>query len=217
MGKGVIKKHPGWSRDAGCFKQLWCNYLKLAKTMEFSFPRLGIVRLFPAVCPTHYKGWIMKLTCLIVAMGCTGMQLLMANTGNSQELNDVRVSLELKSEPLRTAFSRIEQQTDFRFAYNRQQVDNYRALTLNRGDYTVEKALELVLANTHLLYRRVNNKIIVYRADDSTAGRSPAEMKALEALQTGGTLKGKVTNEKGEPIVGATVLLSGTDRGGTPA
>ena len=62
----------------------------------------------------------MKLTCLLVAMGCTGMQLLMANTGKSQELNEVRVSLELKNEPLRTAFTRIEQQTDFRFAYNRQ-------------------------------------------------------------------------------------------------
>jgi len=185
--------------------------------MEFSFPRLGIVRLFPAVCPTHYKGWIMKLTCLLAAIGCTGLQLLMASPGNSQELSDVRVSLELKNEPLRNAFTRIEQQTDFRFAYNRQVVDNYRGVTLTRGDYTVEKALELVLANTHLMYRRVNNKIIVYRADDSAAGRSPAEVKALAELQTGGTLKGKVTNEKGEPVVGATVLLSGADRAGGPA
>ena len=133
----------------------------------------------------------MKLTCLLVAMGCTGMQLLMADTGKSQELSEVRVSLELRSEPLRTAFTRIEQQTDFRFAYNRQLIDNYRNVTLTKGDYTVEKALELMLVNTHLLYRRVSNKIIVYRADDSTAGRTPVEMQALVAAQTGGTLKGK--------------------------
>src|SRR5580658_1800724 len=162
------------------------------------------------------KGWIMKLTCLFVAMGCTGMQLLMANTGKSQELNEVRVSLELKSEPLRAAFTRIEQQTDFRFAYNRQLIDNSGSVTISRGSYTVEKALELMLVNTHLLYRRVSNKIIVYRADDSTAGRTPVEMQALVAAQTGGTLKGKVTNEKGEPVVGATVLLSGVSKG-TPA
>jgi TonB-linked SusC/RagA family outer membrane protein len=158
----------------------------------------------------------MKLTCLLVAMGCTGMQLLMANTGNSQELNEVRVSLELKNEPLRTAFTRIEQQTDFRFAYNRQVIDNSGSVSISRGSYTVEKALELMLGNTHLLYRRVSNKIIVYRADDSTAGRTPVEMKALVAAQTGGTIKGKVTNEKGEPVVGATVLLSGVSKG-TPA
>jgi TonB-linked SusC/RagA family outer membrane protein len=155
----------------------------------------------------------MKLTCLLVAMGCTGLQLLKANTGNSQELNDVRVSLELRNEPLRTAFTKIEQQTDFRFAYNRQQVDNYRSISISRGDYTVEKALELMLVNTRLLYRRVNNKIIVYRADDSMAGRTAGEMQALVAAQSGGTLKGKVTNDKGEPVVGASVLLSGVDKG----
>ncbi len=181
--------------------------------MEFSFPQLGIMRVFPAVRPAHYKGWIMKLTCLLVAMGCTGMQLLMANTGKSQELNEVRVSLELRNEPLRTAFTRIEHQTDFRFAYNRQLIDKSGSVTITRGSYTVEKALELVLANTRLLYRRVSNKIIVYRADDSTAGRTPVELKALIAAQTGGTIKGKVTNEKGEPVVGASVLLSGVDRG----
>jgi TonB-linked SusC/RagA family outer membrane protein len=158
----------------------------------------------------------MKLTCLFVAMGCTGMQLLMANSGKSQELNEVRVSLELKNEPLRAAFTRIEQQTDFRFAYNRQLIDNSGSVTISRGSYTVEKALELMLANTRLLYRRVSNKIIVYRADDSTAGRTPVEMKALVAAQTGGTIKGVVTNDKGEPMVGASIILSGQAKG-TPA
>jgi TonB-linked SusC/RagA family outer membrane protein len=159
------------------------------------------------------KGCIMKLTCLLFAMGCTGLQLLMANTGNSQELNEVRVSLELRNEPLRTAFSKIEQQTDFRFAYSRQQVDIYKNITLSRGSYTVEKALELLLANTHLLFRQVTNKIIIYRADDPAAGRTTGEMHAIADVQTGGTLKGKITNEKNEPVVGASVLLSGADKG----
>lgn len=155
----------------------------------------------------------MKLTCLLVAMGCTGLQLLMANTGNSQELSDVRVSLELRNEPLRTAFTKIEQQTDFRFAYSRQQVDNYPSVTLSRGNYTVEKALDLLLANTHLLFRRVTNKIIIYRADDPAAGRTAGELHAIAEAQDGGTLKGKITNEKGEAVVGASVLLSGVAKG----
>ena len=92
----------------------------------------------------------MKLSCLLVALGCTGLQLLMANTGKSQELSDVRVSLELRNEPLRTAFTKIEQQSAFRFAYNRKQVDNYQNVTLLRGSYTVEKALEVLLGNTQL-------------------------------------------------------------------
>ena len=179
--------------------------------MEFLFPQRENLCRFPAVCPTHYKGWIMKLTCLLVAMGCTGLQLLMANTGNSQELSDVRVSLELRNEPLRTAFTRIEQQSEFRFAYSRQQVDNYRNISLSRGSYTVDKALDLLLANTHLLYRLVANKIIIYRADDPAGGRTAGEVKTED--QEGGTLKGKITNDKDEPVVGASITLSGVDKG----
>ncbi len=155
----------------------------------------------------------MKVTCLLVALGCTGLQLLMANTGKSQELSDVRVSLELKNEPLRTAFTKIEQQSAFRFAYNRKQVDNYQNVRLLRGSYTVEKALEFLLANTQLLYRKVNNKIVVYRRDDPAEGRTSGEVQALKEEQDGGTLKGKVINEKNEPVVGASVQLSGTDIG----
>ena len=155
----------------------------------------------------------MKLSCLLVALGCTGLQLLMANTGKSQELSDVRVSLELRNEPLRTAFTKIEQQSAFRFAYNRKQVDNYKNVMLSRGNYTVEKVLELLLANTPLGYRKVNNKIIVYRTDDLSEGRTPGEVQALKEEQDAGTVKGKVTNEKDEPVVGASVVLTGTDIG----
>ncbi len=155
----------------------------------------------------------MKLSCLLVALGCTGLQLLMANTGKSQELSEVRVSLELRNEPLRTAFTKIEQQSAFRFAYNRRQVDNYQNVTLSRGNYTVEKALELLLANTPLLYRKVNNKIVVYRREDATGSRGPDDPQVVADLVNEGTIKGKITNDKNEPVVGASIVLVGVDKG----
>ncbi|MES1250085.1 MAG: STN domain-containing protein, partial [Chitinophaga rupis] len=140
----------------------------------------------------------MKLTCLLVAIGCTGLQLLMANTGKGQELRDVRVSLELRNEPLRAAFSMIEKQTDYRFAYNRQQVDNYRNVSLSRGNYTVAKALDLLLAGTRLLYRQVNNKIIIYRTGDPSASLAD-DITGMAGQPADGSIKGKITNEKNEP------------------
>ncbi|HXO73965.1 MAG TPA: TonB-dependent receptor plug domain-containing protein, partial [Puia sp.] len=153
----------------------------------------------------------MKLTCLLVAIGCTGLQLLMASTSKSQELNEVRVSLECRNEPLRGAFMKIEQQTDYRFAYNRKQVDNY-TVTLSRGNYTVEKALELLLANTHLVFRQLNNKIIVYLRDDPAAAGTESA-----AEQSGGTIRGKITNDRDEPVVGASLMLKGAGPKGTGA
>lgn len=155
----------------------------------------------------------MKLTCLIVALGCTGLQLLMANTGKSQELSDVRVSLELRNEPLRTAFTKIEEQSNFRFAYNRKLIDEYQNLTLSRGNYTVAKVLELLLANTPLLYRQVSNKIVVYRKEDATGSRGPDEPQTVAGPVNEGTVKGTITDDKSEPVVGASVMLEGADKG----
>jgi TonB-linked SusC/RagA family outer membrane protein len=159
-----------------------------------------------------HKAWIMRLTCLLVAIGCTGLQLLMANSGKGQELREVRVSLELRNEPLRTAFSMIEKQTDFRFAYSRQQVDDYKSLTLSRGNYTVDKALELLLTGTRLLYKQVNNKIVIYRAGDAAA-RLAEDLSIAADPPADGSVKGKIVNEKNEPMVGASIVLMGADKG----
>jgi TonB-dependent starch-binding outer membrane protein SusC len=181
--------------------------------MEFLFPAKGMTCSFLYTCRIHYKAWIMRLTCLLFAIGCTGLQLLMAHPGHSQDLTEVRVTLELKNEPLKMAFARIERQTDFRFAYNREQIDHYRSITLARASYPLQKALELLLANTHLSFKQVSNKIIIYQADDTAAKQAAGELAASLVVMEDGSIKGKITNDKGEPVVGASVLLVGADKG----
>src|ERR1700736_758544 len=98
------------------------------------------------------------------------------------------------------AFARIERQTDFRFAYNRQQIDNYRNITLPRASYPLQKAMELLLANTHLSFKQVSNKIIIFQADDSAANPAASNLAAALVVLADGTIKGKITNDKGEPV-----------------
>ncbi len=155
----------------------------------------------------------MRLTCLLAVIGLTGMQLLIAGPGHSQDLDGVRVTLELKNEPLKMAFGKIESQTDFRFAYNRRQVDNYKNITLSRGSYPLDKAMELLLANTRLSFKQVSNKIIIFQAHDLASDHAVPEAGTVPVVQAAGGVKGKITNEKGDPVVGASVVLIGADKG----
>ena len=77
---------------------------------------------------------IMKLTSLLMAFSVTGARLLAAGPGQSQDLSEVRVSLALRNESLKSAFSAIEKQTAFRFAYSDRQVGKYR------NDYRLQPA-----------------------------------------------------------------------------
>lgn len=152
-----------------------------------------------------HKVWIMRLLCLLLSVGYTSLQLLMAGPVRGQDLSEVRVSLELKDEPLRNAFTKIERQTGFRFAYNRQQVDGYLHISLARANYTVQKAMELMLSNTQLNFRLIGNKIIITTVDGIAMEETAASAE--------GSVRGHITNEKGEAIAGASVLLVGADKG----
>ncbi|MGC4037057.1 MAG: TonB-dependent receptor [Chitinophagaceae bacterium] len=176
--------------------------------MKFSFPAGRIFSQFLRVGEGNYKVWLMKITSLICAIACTGLQLVMANDARSQNLDEVKVTIELKNEPLKTAFRKIEQQTEFRFAYNRSEVDAYTGITIQKAEYSLQQALQLLLANTKLDYKTIRNNIIIYAGDDEKN-----DAIVTKAASVDGTIKGKVLNEKGEPVAGASILLVGADKG----
>ena len=71
--------------------------------------------------------------------------------------------------------------------------------------------METLLSNTQLSYKLVRNKIIIYQADKKETAAN--ETTLISAEQYDGGIKGKITNEKGEPISGASILLIGIDKG----
>jgi TonB-linked SusC/RagA family outer membrane protein len=180
--------------------------------MKFLFPAGGLMRSFLSATVKH-KSRIMKISCLLIAVSCSGLQMLMADSGKAQGLNEVKVNLELNNESLKSAFGKIEKQTDYRFAYNKKQVDQYRGISLRKDDYTLQKLLDILLDNTDLSYRLLRNKIIIFQKDkeekavDGAAIMQPAD----------GGVRGKITNEQGEPIAAASVLVVGQNNKSTAA
>ena len=180
--------------------------------MKFTFPA-GEDRGFLADCLTNYKSWLMKLTSLIIILCCTGGQLLLARPANGQGLDEVKVTLELKDESLQSAFRKIEEQTDFRFAYNRKQIDDQRNLSIVRADYTLRNALNLILSGTKLSFRQVNNKIVILGENENASIEMSREMRKILAAAADGSLRGKITNEKDEPLSGASVVIISLGKG----
>jgi TonB-dependent starch-binding outer membrane protein SusC len=160
---------------------------------------------------TNYKGWIMRLTSLLLALSVTGARLLAAGPASSQDISEVRVTLDLRGEPLKSAFSAIERQTAFRFAYSDRQVGKYRNITLAKANTSLQEVLRELLAGTQLAYKQVSNKIIVFKAEEAPQD-TPADPATATTAPGDGTVKGTVMNSKGEGVPGASVLLISADR-----
>ena len=59
------------------------------------------------------------------------------------------------------AFQKIEAQSPFHFMYRNEEVKNIRNLNLPLTQKNVEDVLKIILSNTDLTFRQVNNQILI--------------------------------------------------------
>jgi TonB-linked SusC/RagA family outer membrane protein len=98
----------------------------------------------------------------------------------------------------------IENQTDYLFVYNKKLVDTSRKVKLAANDKAVSDVLSEVFNGTKVNYVvEGKNIVLTTRAD---AAPRPATQQVL-------TVKGVVTDENGEAIIGANVMEKGTNNG----
>ena len=100
-------------------------------------------------------------------------------------------------------FHKIEKQTDFYFFYNNDQVNKHLKVTINVKDKTIFEVLDLALKNTGLLYQ-VHNKAIILNSNGITPSLVQQQKKQIT---------GKITDEQGEPIIGANIIEKETTNG----
>jgi len=156
-------------------------------------------RLCPHRCEHGWrKKWlIMKLYMLFMFVFSF---TLVANTHAQQE----KVNLDLKNVSIKVLFGEIQKQTALSFVFNTEQTQGLECVSVKAKDESVESVLKRVLANTGLTYR-FEGDIIVIREQLMNMNQQE-EKKEI-------TITGRVTDEKKEPIPGATILLKGTSLG----
>ncbi len=123
------------------------------------------------------------------------------------------ITMRLKNAALIDVFNQIERQTTYRFSYFDAEIDAQRNITLSVKKAKVSAVLDRCLKNRNLTYRIVSDKSIVIL---KKTPKSTTQDKADKASRpTGATRKvtGVITDEHGEPVVGASVLIKGTGKG----
>lgn len=124
--------------------------------------------------------------------------VLSSGKASAQNLND-QISLKLRDVSLREAFKAIEQQSNVQFNAKSELLDNSeKKISLSDGHITIKEALGKILDNTGLRYRLVEGYIVI-------------ETKPL--LPKHGSIAGKIVDEKGDALPGASVRIVETDAG----
>jgi TonB-linked SusC/RagA family outer membrane protein len=119
------------------------------------------------------------------------------------------VSLSEKNVSLEAIFKKIERQTGYHFWYENKLLKEAKKITISVQNVSVEEAMNQCLNGLPLTYTIVEKTIVIKRRvlpllTPETPGISVTAIKEFEEIS------GRVTNERGEPVIGATVQLKGT-------
>lgn len=147
---------------------------------------------------------IMKLTAILL-FACA-----MSVSARSYS-QDVKVSLSLKDVKLTNFFKAIENETTYRFAFSNDIIPASKTVSINVNNVPALQVLDEVLASTNLKYRLVEKTGLIVISEKSAAELTESSNEKLSVIG------GKVTNEKGEPLSGATVQVKGSSKATTTA
>lgn len=146
----------------------------------------------------------------IILFMTASMQLLFAYDLKSQTIDKVQINLGLNNETLVGAFKKIESQSSFHFMYRKEEVKQIQNLNLAASQKSVEEFLKILLANTSLTFRQVNDQILIMPSKASANVSAPGKLFEVSKVKA---ISGTITNARGEPLAGVSITIKGTNVG----
>jgi len=162
--------------------------------------------LRPASCTgrTQQIIRVMKLSAILMLAFC--MQLSARTTGQT-------VTLSLKDAPMKEVFREIRKQTGFDIFVTESVLKRTGNVTLDVKDMQVTEVLERCFRNQDLTFTITNDMIYV---QTKSAQSLPSGVgSTLHHSAPPIDIHGRVTDSLGNPLVGASVMVKGSNRGTT--
>ena len=121
----------------------------------------------------------------------------------AQEINKEKITISVKSQSVKKVFDEISRQTGIRFLYGKSVADSNLKVNLSYKDEALSVVLTEITNQANLHFNRENNTIAVNITSANTITQ-PGKTRKIQ---------GKITDENGEPIIGANIMVQGTSNG----
>ena len=150
-------------------------------------------KLPPARSPFWQKTFrIMRLTLCLMLFASLHVY--------AEGLAQTKISLKLENADLKQALFQIEKKTTFRFLYNQEVLKNAGKVSVNANNATLPEVMGQILEGTGIRYKIFSNDLVVLNNGES---EMPADIRVT----------GKVTDSKGQPVSGASIVVKGGTTG----
>ncbi len=153
---------------------------------------------------------IMKITLFQMVLAFVFSTVMMANNATGQKKLDTKVTISITNLSLSTALSKLEKSANVKFSYNSRINQLNQKVNINANNETLASILNEILTPLNINYSEISNQIVL----QNIATKSSAKLDLSVSLNGISTqdiiVKGKVTDENGNPLPGASILVKGS-------
>lgn len=145
---------------------------------------------------------IMKIT-LLMLVCCVSSVFSISSYSQTTSLN-----LNLRNVSVEDVLNKIEDQSEFRFLYNKKLVNVDRKVSISSDSENIGAVLNKLFTGAEVSYIIHDRQIVLAHKNDA---------KELEKViqQTNPPLKGNIKDKNGDPLIGVSIVIKGTTIGTT--
>jgi hypothetical protein len=111
-----------------------------------------------------------------------------------------QITLSIKNKSVKEVIKEIEKTSDYRFFYNDDLTGLNTVVSINVKDGKINQVMDIIASQAAIAYVLKENNQVVLAA-------------IADRQQQGKVIGGVVTDNKGEPVIGANVIVKGTANG----
>lgn len=142
---------------------------------------------------------------IILAMKLTVFLLFISLMQVSASVSAQKMTMVAKRATLKQVFAEISSQTGYDVIWAADKIKNSKAIDINFTNAELKEVLDFCLKGQELSYRIEDKTILIERKQKTVVEQVTEYLAAID-------VRGKVTDEQGNPLPGATVMIKGTER-----
>lgn len=140
---------------------------------------------------------------LTVFVFSVSSQMIFTETANAQNAKSKSYTYVAKNVAVGDALSQLSKITGYYFFYNESVLKDLSKISLQIKKGTIDEILSTLTKQTGLYFKRIDNTISVSRTKEDNTQVGPSRR----------VLTGTISDEKGEPLIGASVQVKGAKEG----
>jgi len=117
------------------------------------------------------------------------------------------ISLNLSNVTVKEAIRTIKEKTGYSFIYEVSDIDTQRRISINQGNKPIEDIVKQMLIGQYVNFTIQGKNIIVTKSAKPLLENKESSATPLKKIT------GLVTDEKGDPIIGASIIVKGSNSG----